>query len=206
MPRSPNAVTQEVALTETAPKRAAADFERATEAADQTVASFEGHGRGPLQHLQHFLHSVPTTIPLAVLILSVLVFGYFGYPRFLTVSTLSIIVAQCTIIAMIGVAQTLVILTAGVDLSVGAITVLVTVVLGGLTVGDNAILPGWIATDMTAGAQENKAFADKVIPRVPARRWGEPADFGGMAVYLASDASSYHSGDTLVIDGGYAIF
>ncbi|MCI3181288.1 2-deoxy-D-gluconate 3-dehydrogenase [Caulobacter sp. CCUG 60055] len=70
----------------------------------------------------------------------------------------------------------------------------------------NAILPGWIATDMTAGAQENKAFADKVIPRVPARRWGEPADFGGMAVYLASDASSYHSGDTLVIDGGYAIF
>lgn len=70
----------------------------------------------------------------------------------------------------------------------------------------NAILPGWIATDMTAGAQSNQAFAEKVIPRVPARRWGEPADFGGIAVYLASDASSYHSGDTFVIDGGYAIF
>jgi len=70
----------------------------------------------------------------------------------------------------------------------------------------NAILPGWIATDMTAGAQGNSAFAEKVIPRVPARRWGEPADFGGMAVYLASDASSYHSGDTLIIDGGYSIF
>lgn len=70
----------------------------------------------------------------------------------------------------------------------------------------NAILPGWIATDMTAGAQANSAFADKVIPRVPARRWGEPEDFGGMAVYLASDASSYHSGTTLVIDGGYSIF
>jgi NAD(P)-dependent dehydrogenase (short-subunit alcohol dehydrogenase family) len=42
----------------------------------------------------------------------------------------------------------------------------------------NAILPGWIATDMTQGAQDNPAFADKVIPRVPARRWGEPADFG----------------------------
>jgi NAD(P)-dependent dehydrogenase (short-subunit alcohol dehydrogenase family) len=41
---------------------------------------------------------------------------------------------------------------------------------------------------------------------VPARRWGEPADFGGIAVYLASDASAYHSGDTFVIDGGYAIF
>jgi NAD(P)-dependent dehydrogenase (short-subunit alcohol dehydrogenase family) len=70
----------------------------------------------------------------------------------------------------------------------------------------NAILPGWIATDMTIDAQESKAFAERVIPRVPFRRWGEPADFGGMAVYLASDASSYHSGDTLVIDGGYAIF
>ena len=70
----------------------------------------------------------------------------------------------------------------------------------------NSILPGWIATDMTAGAQESKAFAEKVIPRVPARRWGEPADFGGVAVYLASDASKYHSGDSFVIDGGYSIF
>ncbi|MBI1213128.1 MAG: SDR family oxidoreductase [Alphaproteobacteria bacterium] len=70
----------------------------------------------------------------------------------------------------------------------------------------NSILPGWIATDMTSGAQSSPAFAEKVIPRVPARRWGEPADFGGIAVYLTSDASAYHSGDTFVIDGGYAIF
>lgn len=70
----------------------------------------------------------------------------------------------------------------------------------------NTILPGWIATDMTAGAQNSPAFAEKVIPRVPARRWGEPEDFGGIAVYLASDASRYHSGDSFVIDGGYNIF
>lgn len=70
----------------------------------------------------------------------------------------------------------------------------------------NAVLPGWIATDMTAGAQASPAFMEKVIPRVPARRWGKPSDFGGIAVYLASDASAYHSGDTFVIDGGYAIF
>jgi NAD(P)-dependent dehydrogenase (short-subunit alcohol dehydrogenase family) len=70
----------------------------------------------------------------------------------------------------------------------------------------NSILPGWIATDMTSGAQSSPAFAEKVIPRVPMRRWGEPADFGGIAVYLTSDASAYHSGDTFVIDGGYAIF
>jgi len=70
----------------------------------------------------------------------------------------------------------------------------------------NSIAPGWIATDMTAGAQSSPVFAEKVIPRVPARRWGSPADFGGIAVYLASDASSYHTGETFVIDGGYTKF
>ncbi len=70
----------------------------------------------------------------------------------------------------------------------------------------NSILPGWIATDMTAGAQAAPAFAEKVIPRVPMRRWGEPDDFGGMAVYLVSDASRFHTGDMFIIDGGYAIF
>jgi len=70
----------------------------------------------------------------------------------------------------------------------------------------NSILPGWIATDMTAQAQANPAFDKKVLPRVPVRRWGEPEDFGGMAVYLASDASKFHTGDEFVIDGGYSIY
>ncbi|MBV9330221.1 MAG: SDR family oxidoreductase [Alphaproteobacteria bacterium] len=70
----------------------------------------------------------------------------------------------------------------------------------------NSIAPGWIATDMTAGAQTNKTFQEKVIVRVPMRRWGTPEDFGGIAVYLASDASKYHTGDTFVIDGGYLVF
>lgn len=70
----------------------------------------------------------------------------------------------------------------------------------------NTIMPGWIATDMTDAMQDNQTFTDKVIGRVPARRWGEPADFGGIAVYLASDASGYHSGQEFVIDGGYAVF
>jgi NAD(P)-dependent dehydrogenase (short-subunit alcohol dehydrogenase family) len=70
----------------------------------------------------------------------------------------------------------------------------------------NSVLPGWIATDMTQAAQDNPAFAEKVIPRVPMRRWGKPSDFGGIAVYLTSDASAYHSGDSFVIDGGYSIF
>jgi len=70
----------------------------------------------------------------------------------------------------------------------------------------NVIAPGWIATDMTEGMQDNPVFAEKVLPRVPVRRWGEPADFGGVAVYLASTASSYHTGDVLAVDGGYAVF
>ena len=70
----------------------------------------------------------------------------------------------------------------------------------------NAILPGWIRSDMTAGAQNNPKFGERVIPRVPMRRWGEPEDFGGIAVYLASDASRFHTGDSFVIDGGYTIY
>ncbi len=70
----------------------------------------------------------------------------------------------------------------------------------------NSILPGWIATDMTSMAQAAPAFTEKVIPRVPMRRWGEPDDFGGIAVYLASSASKFHTGDTFVLDGGYSIF
>lgn len=70
----------------------------------------------------------------------------------------------------------------------------------------NAILPGWIETDMTAGALGWDRFVDRVLPRVPMRRWGDPADFGGLAVYLASAASAYHTGDVITIDGGYHSF
>jgi len=70
----------------------------------------------------------------------------------------------------------------------------------------NAILPGWIETAMTEGAFAWDKFAAEVKPRIPMRRWGTGADFGGIAVYLMSDASAYHTGDTLLIDGGYQKF
>jgi NAD(P)-dependent dehydrogenase (short-subunit alcohol dehydrogenase family) len=70
----------------------------------------------------------------------------------------------------------------------------------------NAVLPGWIDTPMTEKALHGEAFTQKVLPRVPMRRWGVGEDFGGIAVYLASDASAYHTGDTFVIDGGYIVF
>jgi NAD(P)-dependent dehydrogenase (short-subunit alcohol dehydrogenase family) len=70
----------------------------------------------------------------------------------------------------------------------------------------NTILPGWIATDMTEKALANEKFVNAVAPRIPARRFGQPSDFGGIAVYLMSGASSYHTAQTLVIDGGYTVF
>ena len=70
----------------------------------------------------------------------------------------------------------------------------------------NAILPGWIETDMTANAIGNEKFAGNVLPRIPMRRWGTGDDFGGIAVYLMSRRRAYHTGDTFLIDGGYALF
>jgi len=70
----------------------------------------------------------------------------------------------------------------------------------------NAIVPGWIDTPMTERTLRWDRFVEKVLPRVPARRWGTGEDFAGIAVYLASDASVYHTGDTFVIDGAYSIF
>jgi NAD(P)-dependent dehydrogenase (short-subunit alcohol dehydrogenase family) len=70
----------------------------------------------------------------------------------------------------------------------------------------NSVLPGWIESDMTAGALGWQKFVDNVLPRVPVRRWGDQADFGGIAVYLASRASAYHTGDIIRIDGGYHSF
>lgn len=70
----------------------------------------------------------------------------------------------------------------------------------------NSILPGWIVTEMTEKSVGNEKFAGAVMPRIPARRWGVGDDFGGIAVYLASDASAYHTGEQFVIDGGYTKF
>jgi hypothetical protein len=70
----------------------------------------------------------------------------------------------------------------------------------------NSVLPGWIETDMTARAMGDQKFAGAVLPRIPLRRWGRKEDFAGIAVYLMSDASGYHSGDSFVIDGAYTIF
>lgn len=70
----------------------------------------------------------------------------------------------------------------------------------------NNLQPGWIETDATRPMRDNDKLRETVIHRTPARRWGKTADFEGIAVYFASRASDFHTGDTLCIDGGYSIF
>ena len=70
----------------------------------------------------------------------------------------------------------------------------------------NAVIPGWIETAMTERAFETEAFQTRVMKRIPQRRWGTPDDFKAIAVYFASDESSYHTGDTIAVDGGVSHF
>jgi 2-dehydro-3-deoxy-D-gluconate 5-dehydrogenase len=68
----------------------------------------------------------------------------------------------------------------------------------------NAIAPGWIETDLTAPVRATP-MNDEIIARTPAGRWGQPEEVAGAAVYLASRASDFVTGDTIRVDGGYAI-
>ncbi len=70
----------------------------------------------------------------------------------------------------------------------------------------NAIVPGWTEAAMTEDLLESPAAQTKILPRVPLRRWGTPEDYEAMAVWLAGPGSSYFTGQTLVMDGGYTVF
>lgn len=67
----------------------------------------------------------------------------------------------------------------------------------------NAIAPGYIATDNTQALQDDASRSNSILERIPAGRWGEPADFAGPVVFLASAASDYVHGTILTVDGGW---
>jgi 2-dehydro-3-deoxy-D-gluconate 5-dehydrogenase len=70
----------------------------------------------------------------------------------------------------------------------------------------NAVLPGWIDTDLTRRARERvPALDDRVLRRTPAGRWGTPRDLAGIAVFLASAASDFVTGAAIPVYGGFAI-
>ena len=73
----------------------------------------------------------------------------------------------------------------------------------GKGVNVNAIAPGYISTDNTEALRNDEARYKAILERIPAGRWGEPDDFRGPAVFLASDAANYVHGAILTVDGGW---
>jgi len=70
----------------------------------------------------------------------------------------------------------------------------------------NMILPGWIDTELTRTAREQVlGLHERVLARTPAGRWGAPADFAGIAVFLASRASDFVTGAAIPVDGGFSV-
>jgi 2-deoxy-D-gluconate 3-dehydrogenase len=67
----------------------------------------------------------------------------------------------------------------------------------------NAIAPGYVDTDMNTALIADEERQKAILARIPAGRWGKPEDFKGAALYLASEASSYVSGEVLTVDGGW---
>lgn len=67
----------------------------------------------------------------------------------------------------------------------------------------NCIAPGYIETEMNTALLNDKQRLASISSRIPAGRWGLPDDFKGSVVFLASKASSYVTGHTLVVDGGW---
>jgi NAD(P)-dependent dehydrogenase (short-subunit alcohol dehydrogenase family) len=70
----------------------------------------------------------------------------------------------------------------------------------------NSLLPGWTDTEMLAGVKGNEKFVTATIQRTPARRWATPQDFETIGAFLADPSLFFHTGDSLVVDGGYTVF
>jgi 2-deoxy-D-gluconate 3-dehydrogenase len=75
--------------------------------------------------------------------------------------------------------------------------------LAGRNINVNAIAPGYMATDNTAPLRADEKRAQAILERIPAGRWGEPADLKGVTVFLASSASDYVHGAVVPVDGGW---
>ena len=117
-----------------------------------------------------------------------------GFGRIISTSSIMASTARPTVVAYIAAKGGLSSMTRALATELGP---------SGITV--NAIAPGYIATDMTAPLQQNPEFAAMMGVRTPLRRWGRPEEMAGAAVFLASDAAAYLTGQTIIIDGGLTV-
>ena len=86
---------------------------------------------------------------------------------------------------------------------IGGLTKLLANEWAGKGINVNAIAPGYIATNNTAALQADPVRNRSIVDRIPAGEWGDPADLGGAAVFLASAAANYVQGHVLAVDGGW---
>lgn len=70
----------------------------------------------------------------------------------------------------------------------------------------NTLVPGWTETELTAPARTYEKFVQNTTIRTPIRRWGTPHDFEQIGAFLCDPTIVFHTGDTLVVDGGYSVF
>jgi NAD(P)-dependent dehydrogenase (short-subunit alcohol dehydrogenase family) len=70
----------------------------------------------------------------------------------------------------------------------------------------NSLLPGWTVTEMAGPAFANDAFRDVTTRRTPVRRWADPAEFRSIGAFLADPNLTFHTGQEVVVDGGYTVF
>ena len=70
----------------------------------------------------------------------------------------------------------------------------------------NILIPGWTRTPLNAAQQANEQFLDATTRRTPVRRWAEPQEFEAIAPFLADPTLTFHTGNEVVVDGGYTVF
>lgn len=87
--------------------------------------------------------------------------------------------------------------------AIGQLTMALSNEWAGKGVQVNAIAPGYIATDNPAALRNDPVRSQSILGRIPAGRWGNPEDFKGPTIFLASSASDYMSGSILTVDGGW---
>ncbi len=129
--------------------KAATSYEEGLKGASTRVAEFH-EDKTALKRLQSWLHQTPSAVPMIVLVVAIVVFGFLS-PNFFKAATLSTILQQIAIVGILGCAQSLVVLTAGIDLSVGAIAVLSSVIMGQFTFRYGIPAPASILIGLAAG-------------------------------------------------------